>query len=93
MIYAVFDLIFLPQFFKTAYKAGKAFLLAVIPATLLVVAMEAAAHIPSLAWLDSVAPADLLRQLPLLLIGAVVYAAAIIAAYHSSARSFESVDL
>ena len=34
IIYAIFDLIFLTQFFKTAYKVGKAFILAIIPATL-----------------------------------------------------------
>ena len=40
IIYAIFDLIFLTQFFKTAYKVGKAFILAIIPATLGVIIMK-----------------------------------------------------
>ncbi|MDL2235211.1 ABC-2 transporter permease [Christensenellaceae bacterium OttesenSCG-928-L17] len=93
LVYAVFNIIFLPQFFKTAYKAGKAFLLAVIPATIIVVAMEALVHFPGFAWLDSVAPADMLRQLPILLLGVVLYIAGIFIAYRVSAKRFERVDL
>lgn len=93
MTYAIFDIIFLPQFFKTAYKAGKAFLLAIIPATLLVVAMEALVHFPGFGWLDSVAPSDLARQLPILLVGAVLYIAGTAVTYRVSARRFELVDL
>lgn len=93
MVYALFNLIFLTQFFKTAYKAGKAFLLAIIPATLMVAVMEALAHVPGLAWLDSVAPEALLRQLPLLIAGATAYPAAMAAACRIAAKRFEQVDL
>lgn len=93
LIYAVFDGIFLTQFFLTAYKAGKAFLLAVIPATILVVAMEASAHIPGLGWLDSVAPADMMRQLPILAAGIVGYAVALPLACRISIKRFERVNL
>lgn len=40
LIYAVFNFIFLTHFFKTAYQAGNAFLLGVIPAALGVILME-----------------------------------------------------
>lgn len=93
MIYAIFNMIFLTQFFKTAYKAGKAFLLAVFPATLAVIGMEVSVHLPGLSWLDSIAPADMLRQLPVLIAGAIVYAAGMLLAYRISAGRFERVDL
>lgn len=93
IIYAVFNLIFLTQFFKTAYKAGKAFLLGVIPATLGVVVMEALVHIPNFAWLDSVETPMLLKQLPILIIGIICYCLGIFIAYRVAAREFETVDL
>lgn len=93
IIYAVFNLIFLTQFFKTAYKVGKAFLLAAIPATLGVVAMEAIVHFPVFAWLDSMEPAIQLRQLPILLAGIIIYIGGMLIAYNVSAKHFEQVDL
>lgn len=93
LIYGVFNLVFFTRFFKTAYKAGTAFLTALAPVVLAVAAMEAVVHFPGMGWLDSVAPADLVRQIPLLLVGAAVYAAATAAAYVISARRFEKVNL
>ena len=55
--------------------------------------MEAAVHLPALAWLDSLAPAELIRQLPILCGGAVVYAAGSLLAYRTAAARFERVDL
>ena len=93
VIYAIFNFLFLTSFFKSGYKAGNAFLLASIPAVLVLAAMEVLVHFPSFAWLDSVAPADLVRQLPILVIGVVVYIAALLAAYRISVRRFQRVDL
>lgn len=93
MIYAVFNLIFLTQFFKTALQAGKAFLLAALPTTLAVIAMEVLVHFPAFAWLDSIAPADMRRQLPILAVGALLYAAGMCLAYRIAAKRFEQVDL
>lgn len=93
MIYAVFNVIFLTQFFKTAQKVGKAFIYAVLPVTVMVVMMEAIVHFPGFQWLDSVAPADMLRQLPILLMGVAVYAVSMPVACRVSAKRFEKVDL
>ena len=72
---------------------GKAFIAAIVPVLLLIVLMEAAVHLPALAWLDSLAPAELIRQLPILCGGAVVYAAGSLLAYRTAAARFERVDL
>lgn len=93
MIYGVFNLVFFTRFFRTAYRAGTAFLAALAPVVLGVVAMEAAVHFPGMAWLDSVRPEDLLRQAPILLAGAAVYAGGSLGAFFAAARRFEGVDL
>ena len=91
--YDVFDLVFFPTYYKNGYKAGKAFVIAAIPMLLLMVIVEGAVHIPALAWLDSYAMQDQLRQLPILLIGIVCYIALLSMAYRISVKRFERVDL
>lgn len=93
MIFGVFNLVFFPCFFKTAYKAGAAFLIALVPSLLCIFAMEAVVHIPGMDWLDGVSPELLARQIPVLLAGVVFYAAAWAFAYRTSAKRFEKVDL
>lgn len=93
LIYAVFNLIFLTVFFKTAYKAGKAFILAMLPATIIMTVMEIIVHFPAFSWLDSVKLPELFRQVPILIIGFLVYILATILAYQVSAKRFEEVDL
>lgn len=93
MIYAIFNMILLTQFFKTAYKVDKAFLLAIIPASIAVIIMEVLVHFPGFEWLDSVAPDMMLRQLPILAVGIIVYSIGMLTAYRVSAKRFEQVDL
>ena len=93
ILYAVFDLVFLTAFYINGYKVGKSFVLAAIPMVLLMVAIEAAAHIPALAWMDSCQPKRLLTQLPILIVGIVCYGIFMLFAYRISAKHFEKVDL
>lgn len=93
MIYALFNVIFLTVFFKTAYKAGKAFLLGVIPASFVVLVMEVIVHFPQFKWLDSVELDAMLKQLPILIIGVLVYIIGMYVAYKLSEKRFEQVDL
>lgn len=91
MIYAAFDLAFFPAFYKSGYKAGKAFIVASVPLLLGMIAVESAAHIPALAWLDS--DEHWRRQLPVLLAGAACYASLLPLACRISEGRFERVDL
>lgn len=94
LIYAAFNAVFLISFYKTAYKAGKAFLLGVIPVTLGIGVMETLAHVPGVAdWFDSTAPAMLLRQLPILAAGLAAYGGGMALTYQTAAARFEKVDL
>lgn len=93
MIFGIFNLVFFTQFFKTAYKAGVAFLIALIPSTICIFAMEAVVHFPGMEWLDGISPELLLRQVPVLLMGFAVYIGTWYWAYISAAKKFEQVDL
>ena len=93
IVYAVFDLVFFPTFYKSGYKAGRSFILASIPMVVLMIAVEAVAHIPELAWLDSYQPKYLLMQLPILAVGILCYTVFLLLAYHMSIKHFNKVDL
>lgn len=89
LIYAIFNLIFLPVFFKTAYKAGKAFIFAMIPTTVIMTVMEVLVHLPGFKWLDGLQSVDLIRQLPILAVGLIVYVVGTLAAYKISVQRFD----
>ena len=93
IIYAVFDLVFFPAYYKNGYKAGKAFVIAALPMLLLMVAVEASVHFPDLVWLDSSAPNDLSLQIPILMIGVLCYVTMLSLACRISVKRFEKVDL
>lgn len=93
MIYGVFDLVFFPSYYKSGYKAGRAFIIAALPMLLMMIAVEGAVRIPQLAWLDSDALPDLMGQLPILLIGILCYGSFVTLAYKISVKRFEHVDL
>ena len=91
--YAVFNYIFLTYFFKSAHKVGNALLLAIVPATLIVLIMEVIVHFPNFAWLDSIELNIMIKQIPILLIGIVIYIVLNFFAYKVSVKRFEHVDL
>mgnify|MGYP006071408675 FL=1 len=93
MIYGIFDLVFFPTYYRNGYKAGKAFIIAAIPMLLMMVTVEGAVRFPQLTWLDSYTPPDLIRQIPVLLIGILCYGCFVSLAYKISVKRFEHVDL
>ncbi len=93
MIYGIFDLIFFPAYYRNGYKAGRAFIIAAIPMLLMMVIVESAVRIPQLAWLDSYALPDLMRQIPVLLIAILCYGGFVSLAYKISVKRFKHVDL
>ena len=93
ILYAVFDLVFFPTFYKSGYKVGKSFIFAAIPMVFLMIAIEVTAHIPIFVWMDSHQPEHLLIQLPILIVGIVCYGVLVPLAYQISAKRFEKVDL
>lgn len=55
--------------------------------------MEIMIHVPKLAWLDSVEPAMMLRQLPILFMGLATYVLGTVATYKIAVNRFDQVDL
>ena len=84
---------FLPVYYRTACKVGRAFLVAALPMVLMMAVAESVAHIPALAWMDGTEPGELRRQIPILLLGVLVYGGALSLAYRRSVQNFSRVDL
>ena len=93
ILYAIFDFVFLTSFFKTGCKVGLSFIKAAIPMTILMLAIEACAHIPNLSWLDSFSPIDLFHQVPILAVGIIAYCTLLLFTYHICCKRFKNVDL
>ena len=74
IIFSVFNLVFLPAYYTSGYKAGVSFLSAMLPVILFMAAVEILVHFPIFYWMDSTSPEDLLRQLPILIFGLFLYA-------------------
>ena len=94
LLYAVFNAVFLPAFYKTAVRVGRSFLLAVVPMTVLMVLVEALSHFPVVGpYLDATDAAGQMRQLPVLAAGAAAFALLSWLAFQRAAKNYERVDL
>lgn len=93
VLYAVFNGVFLPAFYKTAYQVGASFLKAMIPVSLAMLACEAAVHFPGMAWLEDCTAAGQVRLMPLLLCAAALYGVGLWLTYRKAAKNYEKVDL
>lgn len=92
MMYAVFNAVFFPMFYKTAYKIGIPTIVANIAALLFATAVEfGVLCIPALKELDGMWNVG--AQIWVLIGGIVVFVLVNMAAYRISARLFERVDL
>ena len=93
LLYAIFNAIFLPVFYKTAYKVGASFLKAIIPVSAAMIVCEALPHFPGMAWLEDCTAEGQLRLLPVVAIAALIYGGGMYLAYQKAAGNYEKVDL
>jgi hypothetical protein len=95
MMFAVFNIVFIPTFYRTAYKVGTSLLYGGIAIVLFYVAAEALVWIPSpiSTFLDTTSPDMMIKHLPILLAGIVIWVATMFLAYRRAAANFEKVDL
>lgn len=93
LLYTLFNYIFLTSFYRTAYKVGISFLKAIIPTSLAMVICEILPHIPALSMLNETTAKANLQQLPILLVGLVVYGIMLRWTYQIAAARYERVDL
>lgn len=95
IMFALFNSIFLPLFYKTSTKLSAPLIFASIAVTVYVVTAEVAVQmIPFLkTHLDTTDPAMAVYQLPVLIAGVLIFALSLWLSYRSSAANFEKVDL
>lgn len=91
----LFNLVFLPGFYKNGYSVGVPFLKSSIVSAVYLCVMEVLLRvIPYFArYCDSMAPADQVRQLPVLILGLAVYALLTYCSYRVSVNRFVRLDL
>jgi hypothetical protein len=95
IMYALFNAIYLPLFYKTAVKVGTPLVFASIAVTIYIVAAELAVQmIPFLkTHLDTTDPVMAMYQFPVLIAGMLIFALSLWLTYRKSAANFEKVDL
>ncbi|SHH62190.1 ABC-2 family transporter protein [Sporobacter termitidis DSM 10068] len=95
MLYAIFNAIFLPMFYKTAHKVGTPILIALAAVLVYAVAVEAAVHtVPYLKTNINALGADhLSSQLVVLAAGIVLFVLMTLSSLKRSIKNFEKVDL
>ena len=93
VIFALFNVIFVGGFFKTAYKIGKPFVTFIVVSLLVTFVAEALHHIPGLERVNAFCTDDILLQLLLLLAGIIIYFLITLLSYKRSCRNFERIDI
>jgi len=95
IMYALFNGIYLPMFYKSAYKAGMPLVFASAAIAAYIAALEVAVQsIPFLkTYLDTWETGMLSRQIPILVVGIGIYAVCMWLTYRKAAKNFETVDL
>ena len=95
LMFALFNAIFFPFFYKTAENVGRAFLFGSMAIFFFIIFAEAPLYIfpQAKAYLDVTDAASQVRQLPVLAAGLVVYAVSMFLTCRRSIRLFEKVDL
>ncbi|MBQ4381611.1 MAG: ABC-2 transporter permease [Oscillospiraceae bacterium] len=91
IIFAQFNVLFVGQFYKTAYKFGRPFVTFIIVALVTVAAAETLHHIPGLEFLNT--SERLFVQLGLMAAAGILYAALTVLSCKRAQRRFELLDL
>jgi len=95
LFYSAFNMTFIPIFYRTGYKVGNALIFSSIAIVLYYIAAEMLVWVPSPVskFLDTLDPAMMVKQLPILIAGVIVWVATFFLAYRRGAANFEKVDL
>jgi hypothetical protein len=94
-LFAVFNIVFIPVFYRSAYKVGVAFLYSGIAVVLCYLALESLVWIPSpvKTFLDTTNPEMMVKQLSILIAGIILWALTLFLAFRRAVSNFEKVDL
>jgi hypothetical protein len=91
----LFNLVFLSQYYKSGYKIGIPFVLSSVVIAIYVIVVEVLDHIvPYMKTVcESGTAENMIKQIPVLIAGILLYSVITILAYKKSADSFEKLDL
>lgn len=93
VIFALFNVIFLGGFFRTAYNLGKPFVIYIVVAFVTIGIAEALHHIPGLEALNAFGFEHIGLQTVTLLAGAACFVILTYLSYNKACRDFEKIDL
>lgn len=95
IMYALFNAIFIPIFYKTAYQMGKAFVCSGIAVLVYIAVVEVIVQViaPLKVNVDTSRPDMMVRQIPILFAGIIIYAISMLLTYKKAAENFEKVNL
>lgn len=95
MMFGIFNLVFLPMFYKTAYKTGAPYLVSCVAMTLFAAAAEVIIHlVPGLKnMLDNTDKAFLPQHFAVLCLGILLYILMTLISHQISVNRFEKLDL
>jgi len=94
-MFGVFNIVFLPMFYKTAFKTGLPYLISCFAMTLFVVVTEVIIQLVP-GWkaaLDTMSPGFLVPQSCVLIGGIILFVLLTFLSYRQSVRRFEKLDL
>lgn len=94
---AIFNRVFLGLYFKDVNQVGKAFLIACVIEFLVISIIEASVHISIIitgtCFWDSYSGDDLVKQIPFLIVGILIYAISMKISYQKDVKNFIKLDL
>lgn len=93
LIFALFNVIFLGGFFKTAYAFGKPFITFIIACFVVIAVAEALHHFPGLEWMNTLDFGSVAPQTIVLLAAVAVYAGVTMISCRKSQCRFEMLDM
>lgn len=93
IIFALFNIIFVATYFKTAYNIGKPFIAFCIISMLFIGVAETLHHLPGLTALNSTDFSGAAMQSIVLCIGIIAYIAMTVAAICISVKRFDKIDV
>lgn len=93
LVFALFNLIFIGGFFKTAYKLGKYFVIYIVETILVIGIAEPLHHIPGLKAVNAFGFDSIGLQVCALVVGVVLFVGLTLISYKKSCKNFEKIDL
>lgn len=93
LIFAIFNVIFVGEFFKTAYGIGKPFVTFIVVNFLIIGLAETLHHLPGLDWLNALDFSRFGEHFLILVVAVIVYVLFTVVSCRVSQERFERIDL